>query len=548
MAIGRALGGGREVHVQAGARVPWLPWALAAVLAMVASVGWWRVARPVAERLVIRLNVEIPPDTPLLRANNGGMLAYSPDGTRLALTLRSADGKVRLYTRLLSQSLEALLAGTDNASFPFFSPAGDWVGFFADGKLKKIAVEGGTAVTLCDAPALRGASWGDDGNIIAALNATGVLSRVPAAGGTPVAVTRLQPGELTHRWPQVLPGSQAVLFTVANHTGSYDDANIDVISLKTGERKTVARGGFSPRYLATSSGTGHLIYLRKSTLRAVPFDPGRLTPVGAPSAILEDVSSTTAAGGDFSFAQNGAFVYVSGEGEEGGWSISLVDSSGKAQPLHAPRGTYFTPRFSPEGKRLAFTVGGGQGDDIWVQDLDRDARSRLSFLAGQNRWPVWTPDGKSIVFQSTNPAAPGLYWIRADGSGEAQRLTDGKLGERPHSFSPDGKRFAFDQSGNGGSMDIFTAPIEIDSGGGRPKLGKAELFHWRRHSTVPIPHSRPMENGWPISRMKQGPMKCTCDRSPGRVDDGRSRQAEADYRFGPETGENSFLRRWTPVS
>ena len=128
----------------------------------------------------------------------------------------------------------------------------------------------------------------------------------------------------------------------------------------------------------------------------------------------------------------------------------------------------------PTASGWRFPIGSGQGDDIWVKDLDRDTPSRLSFLAGLNRWPVWTPDGKNIVFQSTNPAAPGLYWIRSDGSGEAQRLTDGKLNEVPYSFSPDGKRLAFFQTGNGGSMDIFTAPVEGDPG--HPRLGKAELF------------------------------------------------------------------------
>jgi serine/threonine-protein kinase len=154
-----------------------------------------------------------------------------------------------------------------------------------------------------------------------------------------------------------------------------------------------------------------------------------------------------------------------------------VDSSAKTQPLHPP-GLYSTPRFSPDGKWLAFSIGSGQGDDIWVKDLDRDTPSRLSFLPGQNRWPVWTPDGKNIVFQSNNPAAPGLYWIRSDGSGEVQRLTDGKLGEVPYSFSPDGRRLAFHQSGNGSSPDIFTALVEADParGAGGVPLGKPELF------------------------------------------------------------------------
>jgi Tol biopolymer transport system component/predicted Ser/Thr protein kinase len=454
-----------------------LPWALASALALallIASTLLYHATRPTPPRPLIRLNVEIAPDTPLARSSvgGGGMLALSPDGTRLALTLRAADGKVHLYTRLLNQSQATPLAGTDNASSPFFSPDSDWIGFFVDGKLKKISVEGGAAVTLCDATTLRGASWGDDGNIIGALSAGGILSRIPSVGGAPVPVTKLNPGEFAHRWPQVLPGSQAVLFTAVPQGGAYDDANIDVISLKTGERKTVGRGGFSPRYLAVSTRPGYLIYLHQSTLFAAPFEPARLVLTGAPTPILDDVSSASSAGGDFAFAQNGTFVYLAGKGLQTGWSISWVDRSGKTEPLHAPPGLYQNPHFSPDGKRLAFSgFNSGQGDDIWVKDLDRDAPSRLTFLPGSNRGPVWTPDGKNIVFRSINQAAPGMYWIGSDGSGEARRLTDGKLQEVPRSFSPDGRRLAFDQFGNSGTKNIFTAPVE---GGGQ--LGRAELF------------------------------------------------------------------------
>ncbi|HET7239133.1 MAG TPA: serine/threonine-protein kinase, partial [Terrimicrobiaceae bacterium] len=325
-----------------------LPWAVAGALALaliVSGVLLYNATRPAPPRPLMRLNIDIEDNTPLARVDVGtgvsaNMLALSPDGARLALTLRGADGKTRLHTRWLNQSQVTPLAGTEDAHSPFFSPAGDWIGFFAEGKLKKIAVEGGAAVTLCDAPRGFGGSWGDDGNIIAALNFNVVLSRIPSAGGTPVPVTKLNPGEVTHRWPQVLPGSQAVLFTVAAQIGSsYDDANIDVLSLRTGERKTIQRGGFSARYLADATGpngTGHLIYLHQSTLFAVPFDPGRLASTGSPTPILEDVSSTQAAGGDFAFAQNGTFVYLSGKASLAAWSISWVDSSGKTQPLHAP--------------------------------------------------------------------------------------------------------------------------------------------------------------------------------------------------------------------
>ena len=485
-------------------RWPWIAAGAFAFAFIVAGLGWYSATRPAPLRPLIRLNVDLEDSTPLTRifvgAAGGNMLALSPDDARFALTLRGSDGKVRLHTRLLNQSQVTPLPGTEDAVFPFFSPAGDWIGFFAEGKLKKIAVEDGAAVTLCDAPSGRGASWGDDGNIIAVLNGTGVLSRVPSGGGTPVPVTKLNSGEVTHRWPQVLPGSEAVLFTSDTQVGaSYDDANIDVISLKTGERKTIQRGGFSPRYLAdasASNGTGHLIYVHEATLFAVPFDLGRLATIGTPTPILEDVSSTATAGGDFAFAGApsgpGTFVYLSGKGSQEGYSISWVDSSGGAlsgasngtpsgaskttQPLHAPPGFYVAPRFSPDGKRLAFSINSGKGADIWVKDLDRDTPSRVSFLPGTNDRPVWTPDGKNIVFLSSNPAAPGLYGIRSDGSGEAKRLTEGKPLETPYSFSPDGKRLALFQTGNGNSQDIFTMPVEVDPGQGALRLGKAELF------------------------------------------------------------------------
>ena len=151
-----------------------------------------------------------------------------------------------------------------------------------------------------------------------------------------------------------------------------------------------------------------------------------------------------------------------------------MDSAGKTQPLHATPGSYREPRFSPDGKRLAFSLEGGAGSDIWVKDLERDTPSRLSVLAGQNDRPVWTPDGKSIIFHSLNPGAPGLYWIRSDGSGEAQRLTEDKPPAFPTSFSPDGKRLALFQAGASGSMDVLTAPVEGDPA--HPRLGKPEVF------------------------------------------------------------------------
>jgi Tol biopolymer transport system component len=481
----RLMDGRTEVAEQSKARRAW-PWIVvggAAALALVAALGWYNAARRVPLRPLMSLNLAMPDEAPLARTADGGMIAISPDGARLAVTLRAADGKVRLHTRLLHQNQFTTLVGTEDARDPFFSPDGEWIGFFADGQLKKIAVQGGATVTLCEAPAGRGASWGDDGNIIAALSTSVGLSLVPTGGGTPSPLTKLNPGEGTHRWPQVLPGSQAVLFTASPSQGNFDEANIEVLSLKSGERKTVQSGGFSPHYLSTSTstgsnGTGLLVYLRQSTLFAVPFDLNRLALAGAPKPILEDVSSNGTAGGDFAFASSpsraGTFIYLAGKGQRESWAITRLDSTGKTQPLQAQFGVYHSPRFSPDGKRLAFSMASGQGEDIWVKDLDRDTPSRLTFLAGGNYSPLWTPDGKDIVFQSSNAAAPGLYSVRSDGSAEPQRLTDGKVRVVPHSFSPDGKRLAFVQNGSGGSPDIFTAPVEGDSE--HPRLGKPKPF------------------------------------------------------------------------
>ena len=312
-----------------------------------------------------------------------------------------------------------------------------------------------------------GSPWsklGDDGKIVATLSLNDGLFRIPASGGTPVRVSRLVENERAHRWPQVLPGSQAVLLTVVHGSASgviltYDDANIDVLSINTGVRKTVQHGGFSGRYLPSK----HLIYINQNTLFAAPFDLEHLSLKRTPVAVVEDVGSTVQAGGDFGFSQTGTFIYLNGKGLQAGWPISLLDGTSNARTLLTPPGINTGPRFSPDGKRLAFSLG-RLGSDIWVKSLDRDTPSRLSFLPGVNSDPVWTPDGNAIVFYSDNPSAPGLYWMRADGSGTSGRLTAGELHEIPYSFSPDGKRLAYQQQGSGGATDIVTAAIETDQG------------------------------------------------------------------------------------
>jgi Protein kinase domain/WD40-like Beta Propeller Repeat len=244
-------------------------WFAAAALTIIAAAtSWiaWRATRP-ADHPLVRLNVDLGPDAV---TGNRITAAISPDGSRLAFPVRGSEGTPQLATRLLAQPQATVLAGTDNASDPFFSPDSQWIGFFSGGKLKKVSVHGGTVVTLCDAPNGRGAAWGDDGRIIATLDSTSGfgLSRVPAGGGSPERLTKpADQKDDSHRWPQILPGGHAVLFTASNVVDDYENGSLDVVSLKTGQVKV----------------------------------------------LLQDIAGNAiSAGGQFDFARNGTLVYLSG--------------------------------------------------------------------------------------------------------------------------------------------------------------------------------------------------------------------------------------------
>ena len=221
------------------------------------------------------------------------------------------------------------------------------------------------------------------------------------------------------------------------------DANIEILSLKTGQWKVVQRGAYFGRYLPS----GHLVYLHQGTLFAVGFDLDRLEVRGTHAPVLEDVAgNATSGGGQFDVARNGTLVYLSGKSSTPTRPVVWMDSTGKTQPLLAALGLYISPRFSPDGKRLALIVGLFGSGDIQVYDWQRDTMTPLTF-AQINYRPVWTPDGKQIAFGSKSPNAGSVYvrLIRADGAGEAQLLLESKGDPDPHSFSPDGQRGEFDR-------------------------------------------------------------------------------------------------------
>jgi len=444
------------------ARLPWVASSALALIAIALAIGF--VLRAPKPSQPMRLSAEIGVDASLY-AVFGPAAILSPDGTRLALVAAGSDRKRRIYVRSLDQLQATALSGTENASDPFFSPDGQWIGFFADGKLKKISIQGGAAVTLCDSPSDLGGSWGDDGTIVFTPDHV-ALSKVSSAGGRPQQLTTLdkQAGENTQRWPQVLPGSKAVLFTSNAHLIGHEDADIVVYSMASGQRKTLQRGGFYARYLPS----GHVVYMHEGTLFAVPFDLKRLEITGQPAPILEGVVTVPSDGGaQFSFSETGNLVYVAGRSGFQNVSIYWMDREGKFTPLRETPGDYYSPAFSPDGKRLALEIFDGKRRDIWVYEWERDTLTRLTFAGETNSFPIWTPDGQRIVYSSVEKGGTfNLWWIRADGAGNAQRLTENKNSQSVGSWRPDGKVLAFYQVNPSTSGDIMTLPIEGDEKSG----------------------------------------------------------------------------------
>src|ERR1019366_4544338 len=235
-------------------------------------------------------------------------------------------------------------------------------------------------ITLCNATQPKGGSWGEDGNIIASLSNIGGLSRIPSAGGQPTPVTDLQSGEITQRWPQILPGGKAVLFT-ASSAAAFDAANIEVISLADQRRKTLVRGGTYGRYLPS----GHLIYVNRGTLFAVPFDVERLEVHGTPAPVLDQIGYSAEFGWvRLDFSPTGTLIYRSGGAGGTLFTIGWIDGTEKMRALLAKPGNYGRPSLSPDGQRLAIEVTDGSGSDIWVYDWKRDTMTRLTFTGTAN--------------------------------------------------------------------------------------------------------------------------------------------------------------------
>ena len=440
-----------------------LPWSLAGIAlgSLVAGVTVWNLRSPPALE-VTRMTVNLPTNLrlsggfPLEQAPLGRerpsrlAFAFAPDGRHLVF-VGIVGGETQLYLRPMEQGQATAMPGTIGASSPFFSPNGESIGFFLGDQLKRISVGGGETRTIGTAPGSDfdnfGASWtGEDTILLAGGDG---LFQISANGGTAERLTTVDADqEASHSLPELLPGGEAVLFSITRAGGSRSHADIVVHLLETGERRVLAEDGGVARY-ATS---GHLVFSRSGALLAAPFDVGRLEMTGERVVVIEGVMDAEGAiTGDlqtgiaqFSFSNSGSLAYVSG-GIHAPIEHPLiwVDRSGNARALPLSPSDYIYPRLSPDGTRLAYR----QNGHIWLYGLEIGIPVQLTF-EGSNSRPVWSPDGERIAFNSDRDGGrSNLYWMAADGSGEVERLTTSDQTQSPSSWSRDGF-LAFLELGN----------------------------------------------------------------------------------------------------
>jgi serine/threonine-protein kinase len=437
----------------------WLGWAAAVVIAG-AGLAWALLHRPVVEqRPVTRWTYS--------QKAYFGIPVLSHDGTKMEFS-ELVGASPQLALRMMDQVEAKPLPGADGMYFGDFSPDGQWIVAFMGQdvvKLKKIPVTGGTAITLTDVTSTSGVSWGDDGTIV--YTSGKGLMRISSSGGTPETLTTpdTQKGESGHRTPHFLPGSRAIIFTIASGPAN----QIAVLDMKKRTYHVVAANGQDGRYVPT----GHLVYERGNTLFAVPFDAAKLVVTGSEAPVVEGValngpSSTVA---EYTVSDAGQLIYMEGAtGQAGGTTMAWVDRQGQQQPV-SDTVLWATGRLSPDGRRIAngiyaTTTTIGSPQDIWIFDTERKIKTRITF-GGSNGSPIWTPDGRRITYGATVDGKSGIYGVQADGSGKPEQLLATDSPATPSSWSPDNKFLLYSQSVDKKPSRIWVLPV---SGGvsGKP--------------------------------------------------------------------------------
>ena len=427
------------------------------VTATVAGSIVWFTSRPtVAPGRVSRLHILTPSIAALSILSSSRDVALTPDGSRLIYV--GATGTT-LFVRPLDQLEATPLVRGAALRDPFVSPDGQWVGFF-DGAftLKKVALTGGPDVVVARLNgAEQGAAWAADGTIIFATTSTTTgLQRVSADGSAPVVLTRpnRERGEAGHLWPEMLPGGRAVLFTVAAMTGGLDAGSIGVFDLRSGRPMILLRGGRHAQYAPS----GHLVYAVDGTLRAVGFDLTRLMVVGTARPIVPQVRTTTFGAVEAALAYDGTLVYIVGGTGARTLTLVWVDRQGRETPLGAPPRQYVQPRLSPDGTRIAVRIS-DQDSSIWFWDLARSTLTRGTFDAANDTYPVWTPDGRRLVFSSSQAGPMNLFSQGADGTGLVTRMTESPNSQTATDIAPDGT-VVFTEGSTTTGQDVMALPLD----------------------------------------------------------------------------------------
>jgi len=444
-----------------GAGIPW-PWITAgiALLALFAGIGAIRFWRAVPVPHVFRSSI-LPPGSLAFpeNATEWASVAVSPDGSRLVVGVTGQTDRDMLYVRPLDALSGQILAGTEGATFPFWSGDGLSIGFFADGQLKTIDSSGGPVREVCPAPEARGGTWNKDGEIVFAPSTYTGLFRVAATGGAPVAVTKLDTSryEDSHRWPQFLPDGRHFLYLA--RTSDRSSSEIHVASIDSTEAISIVRADGNPVFAPS----GFLLYPRGNILVAQPFDADHFRVFGEPAIVADQISINGAVDfASFSASGNGVLTYKRGIGE-GVSQLVWTDRSGKILEKIGEPGVYFGPSLSPDGRKLAVEIDGHANSDIWVYDLARNTRTRLTFSQANthNRLPVWSPDGSQIVFSSDRDGHSSQIYEKAVNGTDTERPVSPGEGDRyPASWSPDRRYVAGVQQNPQHGTQFLILPVE----------------------------------------------------------------------------------------
>ena len=452
--------GGRIARRAAGARrrAPQesraIAWAVAAAFALAAAALGFAFLRRSPEPLrTVRFEIGPPEDVTSIDAPR-----ISPDGRSLAFDAVDSTGKARIWIRPLNALAAQPLAGTDGTTRPFWSPDSRFLGFFADGKLKKIDASGGPAQKICDAPTGADGSWGADGVILYDGRANDPIRRVSASGGSPVVAAGPEASrkETTVGWPEFLPDGRHFLYLT---TGAKPDDSMYRIGLLDSKESLPLAPA---QTLVTYAPPGYLLFVRDKTLVAQPFDLKARKTKGEPVPLAEHIATDSVGLARFSVSRNGTLVYRTGES---GNRLLWVDRAGKDLETLGDPAEYHNPTFSPSGDRVAFDMADPRNGkvDIWVRDLARGVSSRFTFSAGDAICPVWSPDGRRIVFRAG--AGWDLYEKPADGEGQEKPLLQSNEQKLPADFSRDGRYLAYQSRGKETGWDIWALPT---FGDGKP--------------------------------------------------------------------------------